>query len=74
MPLSDHALMLHPLVAQTFRFSFFQDHQFHTTATRYVPKGRRDQDIDGAVNVKYNIIFSNGISLGNFRSPARSGA
>ncbi|KDQ24020.1 hypothetical protein PLEOSDRAFT_1114198, partial [Pleurotus ostreatus PC15] len=61
MPLSDHTL--HPLVAETFRFSFFQDHQFHTTATRYVPKGRRNQNknIDGAV--RYNIIFSNGISL-----------
>ncbi|KAJ8690337.1 hypothetical protein PTI98_011768 [Pleurotus ostreatus] len=61
MPLSDHTL--HPLVAQTFRFSFFQDHQFHTTATRYVPKRRRDQNknTDGAV--QYNIIFSNGISL-----------
>ncbi|KAF4586361.1 hypothetical protein EYR38_010637 [Pleurotus pulmonarius] len=60
MPLSDDTL--HPLVAETFHFSFTQDHQFHTTATRYVPKAHREEN--GAV--KYNIIFSNGISLGNY--------
>ncbi|KAG9219946.1 hypothetical protein CCMSSC00406_0006859 [Pleurotus cornucopiae] len=58
MPLSD--CTLHPLVSQTFHFSFVQDHQFHTTATRYVPKARSNEN--GAV--KYNFVFSNGISLG----------